>query len=115
MCRRAAVAVTPQQSAGSARCGRELCSRHARRAGQARLGGEPDRRVDGAEAAIALALDDLEEEAAVEGLGVGLQELGVALAVVEDVVRLELLDPLDRQVGLGLEVVVVVLGDRQQR
>ncbi len=47
---------------------------------------QPDAGVGGAENMIVPPLDDLEEEALVEDLGVDLEELAVALAVVEDVV-----------------------------
>ncbi len=91
-----------------------LASRDREVLHQPRLGSQPDRRVDGAESLVAAPLDDLEEEAIVEGLRIDLQVLGAAVAVVEDRVPLQCLDPIRRQIGLGLEVVVVVVRDRQQ-
>src|SRR5215208_4374127 len=81
---------------------------------QPRLGSEPDRRVDGAEAGIVPPLDDLKEEAAVERARVDLEVLGRAVAVVEDLAFGEARDRLRREIGAGLEVVVVVFRDRQE-
>ena len=67
------------------RCSRSN-PRHARGAYLAGLGGETDRGIRRAKALITAALDDLEEEAFVEDVGVDLEELAVALAVVEDLV-----------------------------
>src|SRR5215213_11145098 len=89
-------------------------SRHCRMRRQPRLGSEPDRRVDGAEAGIVPPLDDLEEEAVVERARVDLEVLGRAVAVVEDLAFSEARDRLRGEVGAGLEVVVVVFRDRQE-
>src|SRR5215207_11222789 len=89
-------------------------SRHCRMRRQPRLGSEPDRRVDGAEAGIVPPLDDLEEEAVVERARVDLEVLGRAVAVVEDLAFSEARDRLRREVGAGLEVVVVIFRDRQE-
>src|ERR1700719_4629519 len=82
---------------------------------QASLYGEADRGVGGAETEIAAPLHDLEKEAFLEGAGINLQIFGSAFAVVEDVMRLELLDPLGRQIALGCEIVIIILGNAQQR
>src|SRR5580704_17238740 len=114
----------PQRTVGFARlevmmgglaCGTLSTPRHRRVAREARLGGEADRGVGGAEAPVAAPLHDLEEETLLERAGVDLQVFGVAVTVVEDVVRLQLVDALRRQVGLGFEIVVVVLRNAQQR
>src|ERR1700726_3352714 len=81
-------------------------SRHRRMARQASLYGEADRGVGGAETEIAAPLHDLEKEAFLEGAGINLQIFGSAFAVVEDVMRLELLDPLGRKIGLGCDIVI---------
>ena len=58
-------------------------------------------RVAGAEAFVAAPpFDQLKEEPLVEGVGVGLQELRIAVAVVEDVERLERVDRLRAELDL---------------
>ena len=81
---------------------------------QAGLRGEPDRRVGRAIAAIAATLDDLEEKALVVGLGIDLQVFRVALAVVQDVMRLQQFELIGGQVCLGQKVVVIVFRNGEQ-
>src|SRR5262249_32033703 len=71
--------------------------------------------IGGTESAVAAPLHDLEEETLLEGAGIDLQIFGGSVAIVEDIVRFELFDPLRRQIGLGFEIVVIILGNRQQR
>src|ERR1051325_682927 len=71
-----------------------------------RLRGQPDRRIDGAEALVGAALDDLKKEQILEGAGVGLEIFAGLVAVVEDVVAAQDLDPLGAEIGPRLEIVV---------
>src|SRR5579885_2115080 len=89
--------------------------RHRRLARQAGLGGEADRRVGRAVAAIAAAaLDDLEKEPAGLGAGIGVEELAAVLPVVKDAGGLQTLDQRGVEIAAGGEVGVVVFRDRQQ-
>src|SRR5215471_17779501 len=83
-------------------------------AGEPRLRGEPDRRVGGAEARVAAPLHDFEEEAAVEILGVGLEVFTRAMAIVEHVVGAQPIERAGREVDARVEIVVIILRDRQQ-
>src|SRR3954468_9119500 len=81
---------------------------------EARLRCQADRGVGGTVTAVAAAaLDQLEEELVLEGWRVELQVLGVAVAVVEDVAGAQSVEQVGRDAPLGLDVVVVVLRDRQ--
>src|SRR5437879_1017210 len=62
------------------------------------LRGEPHRGVDRAEAVVVLPLHDLEKEAPVEGVRIGVEELAGLGAVVEDRQLAQLIDALGRQV-----------------
>ena len=59
-------------------------------------------------------IHNLEEEALAEGAGVDLEIFSAAVAVVKNVVGAQRVDPLEREVGLGFEIVVIILRDRQE-
>ena len=71
-------------------------------------GGDAEDRVGRTIAAIAPALDDLEEEALVIGGAVELEIFAVLVAVVEDIVCLEPLGEGRIEAEAGLQVVIVV-------
>src|SRR6185437_2110377 len=75
---------------------------------EARLRVKPDRRVDGAKAFVALALDDLEEEQILEAAGVELEIFAAGILVVENIVGLENLQPFGGQIDAYFQVVVVI-------
>src|SRR5438132_10912292 len=77
-----------------------------------RLRSKPDRSVDRPVPVVAApTLDDFEEEAILECLGIDLQILTVSIPVIEDVVILKSRDSLPWQIRLGLQIVVIVLRD----
>jgi MFS family permease len=79
------------------------------------LGSEPDLCVDRSVAAIAAtALDDLEEEASLKCPRIDVEELGGAFAIVENVLRAQAVDLRGIEIGPRLQIVVVVLWDRQK-
>ena len=87
----------------------------ALRAQVALLGGDAERGVRGAVAAVAAAaLDDLEEEALAEVRAVELEILAVLVAVVEDVQRPQPVGEVGVEAEARLDVVVVVGRDRQR-
>src|SRR4051812_37567810 len=84
------------------------------RLGFAALGGEPDRGVHGAEASVAAALDDLEEEQIGEASRIGLQIFAALVAIIENAVLAQHVELLGRQVRARFQVVVIIFRDRQQ-
>ena len=72
---------------------------------------QPDRGIGGAKAVIVPALDDLEEEALIEGVGVDLEEFAVAFAVVEDLVVAQRRHGRGVEAEFGFDVVVVIVGN----
>ena len=63
---------------------------------------------------IVAALDDLEEEPLVEGVGVDLEEFALAFAVVEDLVVAKRCHGRGVEAVFGFDVVVVIVGDLQK-
>src|SRR5581483_8979510 len=82
-------------------------------AGEPCLGIEADRRVDSAEAFVALALYHLEEEQILEARGVELKVLAVAVPVVKDVVVFQPFEPRTVDVDARFEIVVVIFRNAQ--
>jgi hypothetical protein len=78
------------------------------------LGSEPNRRVHRAVAAITAPLDDLEEEAPLQGPRIDLEELGAAIAIVENISRAQPINLRGVEIGSRFQIVVVVLRDRQE-
>src|SRR5262252_8787668 len=72
-----------------------------------RLRGHADRRIDGAEAVVVAALDQLEEETVIEGARIGMEELAAGRAVVQDREAAHLGDARRWQVVHGRQIVVV--------
>src|SRR5690349_8182981 len=78
------------------------------------LGGHPHGGIYGAILLVfADTLNNLEEEAVFERLRIGVQELPVVVAIVEQVERSQLTDPRFAEVPLCSEVFVIVGGYRQ--
>src|SRR6476660_4696397 len=73
---------------------------------QPRLRREPDRSVGRAVAHVSAPLDDLEKEPLFEASGVDLQVLAASIAVVEDIVGPERVEPIRRKVHLRFQVIV---------
>jgi len=59
-------------------------------------------------------MDDLEEEALLEGVGVGLEVFAVTLAVIKNVTRAQRIELLRRQIRLCFQIVVVILRHREK-
>jgi hypothetical protein len=73
---------------GDEHLGRLVCRSKARDGGIARqpgLGSKPDRRVHRAVPMVAAPLDNLEEKASLLGPRIDLEELGAAIAIVENI------------------------------
>src|SRR5580704_10154155 len=93
-----------------------LCRSEARDGGIARqpgLGSKPDRRVHRAVPMVAAPLDNLEEKASLLGPRIDLEELGTAIAIVENISCAQPVNLRRVKIGPRLQIVVVVLGDRQ--
>src|ERR1700730_9517113 len=94
-----------------------LCRSEARDRGIARqpgLGSKPDRRVHRAVPMVAAPLDNLEEKASLLGPRIDLEELAAAIAIVENISCAQPVNLRRVKIGPRLQIVVVVLGDRQE-
>ena len=78
------------------------------------LGCEPDGRIDRSIASVAPPLHNLEEETTLQGLRIGLEILGLTFPIVQNVVGSKPLDIVGGEVRSDFEIVIIVLGNRQE-
>src|SRR5450631_810092 len=89
-------------------------TRNGQRSRFTRLGGEANCGIGSAEPLVVAALDDLEEKALIERMGVDLEEFAIAFAVVQNLVVAKGCHRWRIEIVFGLDIVVIIVRDFEE-